>query len=315
MSLAPLAIAAAVAFATAALFYPALALNRTRRLGFLVVSLTAIVLTPLLIPPERTFLRLLSSMLATAFGAKLYDLHLGAGQGHRLDLRTFLLFLPNFASLVARRLDAEPRPSRSADFAQLARNVLGCACGIAVFVVVFQRDWRQTPFAVEHAVKVVALFLVLIPSTQAAVAAWRLVGGKARSPMDNPFASRTPADFWKRYNRPAQQFFYEDVFKPLGGLRAPARAIIATFAVSAVIHEYVFGIAIGRVQGYQTAFFLLQGLAVAATAGLKPKGWSVAFWVLATLAFNLASSVLFFASLDQAVPFYARRGSESLRFW
>jgi hypothetical protein len=38
------------------------------------------------------------------------------------------------------------------------------------------------------------------------------------------------------------------------------------------MHEYIFGMAIGRVQGYQTAFFLLQGVAVAATARVKAKG-------------------------------------------
>ena len=50
------------------------------------------------------------------------------------------------------------------------------------------------------------------------------------------------------------------------------------------------------------AFFLLQGLAVAATAG-PPRGWRSAPWVAGTVAFNLATSALFFASLDEVVPF------------
>jgi hypothetical protein len=68
-------------------------------------------------------------------------------------------------------------------------------------------------------------------------ALWWLSGGVARDYMDNPFVARTPADFWRRYNRPMQQFFWEDIFKPVGGLRAPVRATLWVFAVSAVIHE------------------------------------------------------------------------------
>jgi D-alanyl-lipoteichoic acid acyltransferase DltB (MBOAT superfamily) len=127
--------------------------------------------------------------------------------------------------------------------------------------------------------------------------------------MANPFAARTPADFWKRYNRPAQQFLYEDVFKPLGGRRSPVRATLATFLVSAIIHEYVFDIAVGRVQGYQAAFFLIQGLAVAATLRVRPAGRAAVPWVVGTFAFNLATSVLFFASIGEVLPFYARRGA------
>jgi D-alanyl-lipoteichoic acid acyltransferase DltB (MBOAT superfamily) len=133
--------------------------------------------------------------------------------------------------------------------------------------------------------------------------------------MDNPFLARTPADFWRRYNRPAQQFLYEDVFKPVGGLRSPIRAVLLTFAVSALIHEYVFGISIGRVQAYQTSFFLLQGFAVAATARVRPQGWRALPWTTATFAFNLASSVLFFASVESLVPFYARGLPACLAAW
>jgi D-alanyl-lipoteichoic acid acyltransferase DltB (MBOAT superfamily) len=150
-------------------------------------------------------------------------------------------------------------------------------------------------------------FAWLDPATGAAVAVWRLLGGTARDPMNNPFASRTPADFWRRYNRPAQQFLYEDLFRPLGGQHSPIRATLATFAISALIHEYVFDIAVGRIQGYQTAFFLVQGLAVAATLGVKPKGWRAVPWTAGTWVFTLASSVLFFASGDEVVPFYTGR--------
>jgi len=116
----------------------------------------------------------------------------------------------------------------------------------------------------------------------------------------------SPAEFWRRYNRPVQQFFHDDLFLPWGGRRAPIRVTFSAFVVSALVHEYVFGIIVGRVQGYQTLFFLIQGLAVIATLRARPhRGMK---WIAraATLTFNLVSSVLFFASLNQILPFYSR---------
>jgi hypothetical protein len=108
-----IALAASVTFIAAIGFYPALGLDRARRRAVLVPLWTAILLTPLLIPPARSFDRLLVSILAVALSVKLYDLHVGAERGNRPDLRTFLLFLPNLASVVLRKLDAEPRPAGS----------------------------------------------------------------------------------------------------------------------------------------------------------------------------------------------------------
>jgi D-alanyl-lipoteichoic acid acyltransferase DltB (MBOAT superfamily) len=135
-------------------------------------------------------------------------------------------------------------------------------------------------------------------------AAWSLLGGRGRDFMDNPFAARTPADFWRRYNRPVHQFLAEDVFVPAGGRRFPFRGALLAFVLSALIHEYVFSIPIGRIQGFQTTFFLLQGLAVAATMRLRPRGLAAAACVVATFAFNMATGVLFFASVNELLPFY-----------
>jgi D-alanyl-lipoteichoic acid acyltransferase DltB (MBOAT superfamily) len=124
--------------------------------------------------------------------------------------------------------------------------------------------------------------------------------------MANPLAATTPADFWRRYNRNMHQFFLKDVFVSVGGLRNPLRATLVVFVLSALMHEYIFGIAIGRVQGYQTSFFLIQGVAAAATARVKVGGLRALPWIVATLAFNLVTSVLFFASMNELVHFYDR---------
>jgi D-alanyl-lipoteichoic acid acyltransferase DltB (MBOAT superfamily) len=146
----------------------------------------------------------------------------------------------------------------------------------------------------------------LLAGLSAGSAGWRLVGGPARDYMNRPYLARTPADFWRRYNRTVQQFFSEDIFKSLDHrLGGPARIVIV-FLLSAALHEYVFGIATGRIQGYQTAFFLIQGVAAAATARERPRGWRSIVWAAGTALFVLLSSTLFFASMQGVVPFYAR---------
>jgi hypothetical protein len=93
------------------------------------------------------------------------------------------------------------------------------------------------------------------------------------------------------------------------------RATLVTFAVSALVHEYVFGVLLGHVQGYQTLFFLLQGLGVAATIRIRPAGWRVCFGIGATWIFNLATSLLFFASVNGMFPFYSRGLPKWLAEW
>ena len=73
------------------------------------------------------------------------------------------------------------------------------------------------------------------------------------------------------------------------------------FAVSGLLHEYLFTVAVGRVQGFQLAFFLVQGAAVALTLRAKPNR---IVGVGATFTFNALTSILFFASVEGVLPFY-----------
>ena len=307
MILGGIAVALGVAVASALTAAPRLAPRRPGRWGVLAAVGVVGLLAPLAVPAGSRIARLLTAVAAITIAVKLYDVTLDGGRSLRPGPWGFLAFLANIFALVLRKQDAGPRPSRRADATRLVRGAVALVVGAAVFVAVFQLPWRRLPLAAEHATKVLALAGVLIPAVAVGSAGWRLLGGSALDFMDRPLAARTPADFWRRYNRPVQQFFFEDVFKPAGGLRSPIRATFLVFAVSGAVHEYIFTVAIGRVRGYQVAFFLLEGAAVAATLRVRPRGWRTAPWVAGTLAFNLAASALFFASLGEVVPFYAAR--------
>jgi D-alanyl-lipoteichoic acid acyltransferase DltB (MBOAT superfamily) len=125
--------------------------------------------------------------------------------------------------------------------------------------------------------------------------------------MLNPAMARTPADFWRRWNRPAQQFFHEYPFRAAGGAHRPIRGTLWAFVVSGLVHEYVFGIAAGAVQGWQMLFFGLHGLAAVATSRLRPRGWLVLPFVGSTIVFNIVLAVLFFKSVNSVLPFYSPR--------
>jgi D-alanyl-lipoteichoic acid acyltransferase DltB (MBOAT superfamily) len=178
--------------------------------------------------------------------------------------------------------------------------------GWAALIVFFeeQAHLRSLGFIVEHTLKLAAFYVALHGVFFIIVGLARRAGQPARLVFDNVFAARTPADFWRRYNRPVGQFLYEDIFKPSGGRRHPVWATLVTFVFSAIGHEYLISISIGRVEGYQTAFFLIQGLAVALTLRVRPKGAVVPVAVALTLAFNLATSFLFFASIQHYFPFW-----------
>ena len=266
----------------------------------------AMAFSPLAIPPEHRLLRFLAALTVVIQGMKLCDLRLDLLHGTDVRFREYLAFVLNPFVVVRRHLVFESRPAPVADVRELVVGLCGLAAGVAAGREVFRTNWSKAPFLVEHSAKMIAFYVPTLSGLSAGAAGWRLLGGSARNYMDRPYLARTPADFWRRYNRNFQQFFLQDVFHTLNErLGRPAR-IMTVFSLSAVLHEYVFGIATGRVQGYQTAFFLLQGIAVAATLRVRPRGWRAILWATGTALFLLFSSTLFFACMQGVVPFYSR---------
>ncbi len=191
------------------------------------------------------------------------------------------------------------------DLWRLGSRAPSALLSVMLYVPLFRMDWPGRSFTLEHALKVSLVVSAVVVVGNATATVYRLLGGLAIDPMRNPLLAPTPADFWRRWNRPAQQFLDEYVFKPAGGSHRAARATLITFGISGVLHEYVFGIASGRVQGSQLVFFVLQGFASVATMRIRPRGPSTLLWIAGTWALNLVSSILFFRSVDQLVPFYS----------
>ena len=274
-----------------------------------------IVWSPWLIPAESPMLRFIASISAAMLALKVIDVSLDLGLRRKVTWQAYVEFLTNPFTHVRRCLPHERRPSSRESLLRLLTGTITSVMAMAVLSGLYRVDWSGFPFMVEHVGKVTALMVAITSALTAAAAMWRLGGGTARDFMDRPFLSRTPAEFWRRYNRNVQQFFWQDVFNGNRGRRAPLRTMLLVFALSALLHELVFFAAVGRVQGYQTAFFALQGIAAVSTARVKVQGTLAILWAVGTLAFNLSTSVLFFASVHAVVPFYSRELPEWLQGW
>lgn len=264
-----------------------------------------IAITPCIVPLDARPARLGLAMFAIALLVKVYDLFAHASRAKEMSTREYASYLLNWFWLV---LDRPPSPvPRARDIRRLfalgpvTAALLLCCEGVFAF------DWSPFPFLVEHTIKTVVLVLVIWPLTNCAASVWRLFAGRALDPMFHLASAATPADFWRRWNRPAQQFFQTYVYRYFAFGRRRSIGILATFVVSGLVHEYVFGIAAGSVQGWQLLFFSTHGVATVLTSRIRPQGWLLTPCICLTLLFNILMAAVFLKSLDAIVPFYSAR--------
>jgi hypothetical protein len=293
-----------IANAAALSFYFALRLGRRWQVAAWLVSSAVIVLSPFLVPRDARPLRFVACAAAVTLLWKVYDAYHAPALGMELGVRGWVTFLPNWFWFVLRRVP-RGRPA-GRDWRRVAVEAPLMVGAVALCIGLLRLDWTGLPFALEHVAKVLAFAGAMLLIGQTFAALYRRLVGPAMDPFDNPFMARTPADFWRRWNRPFRDFFDEYVFRPSNRARRPVFATLTVFALSGLMHEYVFGVATGCVQGWQMLFFMVQGCAVAATLRLRPRVSMVPLWWAGTLAFNLVTALLFFRSVDEVIAFYQR---------
>jgi hypothetical protein len=293
-----------VAWCALALYFPALKWRASRRLPFMLLLAAVVLLAPLLVSPEQRIARFMTSLLAVLMVFKMWALHLAAKRGDRPDARQMLGFAVNPFFLVWARRGAERQPTRKQVFIDFVIADLNVIIGALVTLMIIRASWPPGVFLIQHTLILTGLMWTAIAWMSVSVAITRLCGGYCVSAHDRPWLARTPADWWRRYNRLIGSFLHECVFKVVGGRRHPVRGTLVAFAVSGVLHEYIFWLAAGRSPGLQMVFFMLQGAAVAATLRVRPKGASAVVWTGATFIFFALSSVIFMASFHHFLPVY-----------
>jgi len=307
-AVAQIALPVAVAWTLAALFWFVLPLDKLTRSIVVAVLFPVMLVLPLFVPSDHLLWRGGVAIACSAPWLKLYDLHCGRNCGAGVpSFREHLLFQLNPCALVARRLVDEPRPPAADSVRRLARGTIDLILAGAGLSLVFPAARLGWPFWLEHVVKATLTFAGVYGAFEMLTAIWRLAGSRTLTVMERFYLARTPAEFWRRYNRHVSQFILEDIIDPIYPSIGIGAATVIAFALSGMLHDYLLFMATGRARPYLTTFFVVHGLGVVATYRLRPRGRWVAVWIAGTWAFSLATSLVYFAGVNQMIQWYASR--------
>jgi hypothetical protein len=275
----------------------------------------AVLACPLLIPADQILGRAFASLVCVDLFFRLIDLsrqmqQAAMGPPNWQDYARFLIPFPVLLVVYGAK-ERVSSAQGSTGAAALVRTVAGGTLFLGLLALtlgVKQSDILRGSFWLDHTVKV-AIFAVAIESlSQALWGLEQLAGFQTRPIIDWAILSRTPAEFWSRYNNRVHDWLVRNVFVPSGGRRAPVRGLVAVFVVSALLHELMFGIATSRFDGYQATFFLLQIPAVLLSRSFERLivTWGIAGQIVArglTILWFGATSVFFFHGVDRVFPF------------
>jgi hypothetical protein len=260
---------------------------------------------PLLLPTGLP--RFVAALAVAIYLMKLWDLAVDEIDGRAVDAQATWRFLRNTFSLVRRAESPEHVPSPRENVTILGSALASLFLSATALLLARTIPWQSVPFLVEHTVKAAGLFIAGVATLHVWASITRSFGGYVIDVGSAPFDAATPAEFWRRYNRPVNQFMWKDVFARFGGRRHPVRGTLLAFAVSGLVHEYILSISVGHLQGLQMTYFMLQGAGVAATIHVRPAGARRLPWQAATLLFNLLTSIIFFMSANEVIPIYVDR--------
>ena len=274
------------------------------------IAAVAVMLCPALIPPEKVVGRALAAFVCADPFFKMIDYARycrTAGAGRAGEYFRFLIPFPVLLVVFGER--DRGLPARAAVGPEVARVIVGtilsATCLLAVMSGTVGIRWS---FALDHAIKLVVFVVFIESASQVAYGIERLAGYGNRPLISSCFLARTPAEFWWRYNTRVHRWLEMNVFRPVGGRRAPVRGVLVTFFASAILHELAFGLATSRLDGYQFTFFMIQAPAALISTNLERfarrtgRVGDAAVRVL-TVFWMYATSMLFFQGADRIFPF------------
>jgi hypothetical protein len=269
-----------------------------------------IFVAPLLIPAEWIQGRAFASLLTVDLAFRLIDLlrrgfQPAASWSERwrflLPFPYWLVVYPQYQR--ARRLGTPGRLELS--------RIVGGAAGVALaLILLFAAAGGATlrcSFLVDHVAKLFLFVLVTESAAQLLCGLERLAGFATFPTMRQSFLSRTPAEFWRRYNTRIHAWLHDNVFVPAGGPRRPILGICLVFLVSGLFHEVAFGVATSHWDGYQLAFFLLQIPGILASGRLEQlarRGGLIGKMLAHAVSIVLmaGTSIFFFRGVDRIFP-------------
>jgi hypothetical protein len=223
----------------------------------------------LVIPAEDRILRLIAVALGLFVAIRVYSYSQANRTNGFIDYIRFLsigLLSPHLLYSPT-RYTRKASPLREIPRIAIALAVIPVTWIVAKYFILTEAG--RTSWILNHLIVVVAFVIIFQSIGQCCLGVWRILGIKSKPLVNNVVLSLTPAEFWRRWSWPIHTWLYRHIFVPAGGRRHVLRAVLAVFLVSAIMHEVLAFVGLGRVTGHWTICFLLGALGVAVSPGLE----------------------------------------------
>lgn len=221
---------------------------------------------------------------------------IGVGRG--------LAYLFLWPGLYARRAYVpDPTVDRRAGLASAGLGALEVVAGLLLSSLAASRGWFEMGSFPSAWVRLFAFGSFLDGGFRGLEGVLAGLGYRPERIFRRPWAAGDPADFWaNRWNRFVGRTLALEVYAPAKRRVGRLAALLATFLASGVLHEALFRGSTPGPVGRYLAFFLLHGLAVAASArGPAPTRRGRIVRRALSWAFLLATAPLFFGGCYPAV--------------
>lgn len=174
----------------------------------------------------------------------------------------YLLTWPGMDAKSFLNRDLRPTPPRPAVW---YGAIIQALLGVIILWVVARAIPGSHPLLRGWVGMVGAVLILHFGAFRIAALIWQELGVKAEPIMAAPFWSASLSEFWgKRWNRGFRQLAYDLIFAPMHKKLGADAAGFLVFVVSGLVHDLVISLPARGGYGLPTAYFLLQGVGVAA---------------------------------------------------
>ena len=204
---------------------------------------------------------------------------------------------------------------------RFAAGLPGTVCGLAMAALGQRLGIPARSVLLDSTWKTFEIYLLAGGANHLLIGSFALAGFQLRDGFRYPILPHSVLDFWSRYNVWIHRWLKHHVFKPIGlRRRRPVLGILAVFATSGLLHEYLFLPVNRNVLGWQLGFFLVHGLGAIAGVGLgrlfrrisgrrTPRALAIA----ATVVLILLTVPIFIHCLDRVADLHRGLGAWLLR--
>lgn len=160
--------------------------------------------------------------------------------------------------------------------------------------------------------KCLEIYLIASGSNHLLVAAFAAAGYRLNDGFRYPILAHSVLDFWSRYNVSMHRWLKKHIFEPIGRRgRRPVIGILAVFATSGLLHDYLMWLVAPDLIGWQFTFFSLHGLgAIGGTwlgrryRAIIGRGVPTSLAIAATMGFVVVTAPIFIHCIDRVVDLH-----------